>query len=121
MEKFVHAELRYESGKQMEFDIFLPKENIAFEYQGEQHYADLYHIGTLWQQKQRDKEKRKACKEREITLIEVPFWWDEQISSLAATIHKEKNDLLPQGRSGDPIPAQPIEYLGNWFFKTRYN
>ena len=73
----------------MELDIFLLKEKMAFEYQGEHHYLDNYRSGmvTVWQQRQRDEEKRKACEEKGITLIEVPYWWDRQISSLVAMIH----------------------------------
>lgn len=37
---------------------------------------------------QRDMEKKTACSDAGITLIEIPYWWDETISSLAATIQK---------------------------------
>lgn len=37
---------------------------------------------------QRDTEKKRACNDIGITLIEIPYWWDETISSLAATIKK---------------------------------
>ena len=94
-ENYLHPDLQHkESGRSMELDIFLPKEKLAFEYQGEQHYHDIYSLGSGWNQKERDKEKRILCKEKEITLIEIPYWWDKQISSLAATIQNERNDLL---------------------------
>ena len=69
-------------------------------------------LGTLWhQQRERDEEKRKACKENEITLIEVPYWWNKETSSLAATIQKERNDLIPYSMNeGQPIPTMK-EYL----------
>lgn len=35
-----------ESGKKLELDIYLPKEMLAFEYQGEQHYKDIYALGS---------------------------------------------------------------------------
>ncbi len=93
----------------MELDIFLPKEQLAFEYQGEHHFHDVYHLGASWQQKQRDKEKRESCKENEITLIEVPYWWNKEISSLAATIDNERKDLIVYPINGEqPIPT--IEY-----------
>ena len=94
-ENYYHPELqRSRIGRSMELDIFLPKERLAFEYQGEHHYRDLYSIGSGWNQKERDEEKKTLCRGRQITLIEIPYWWDKQISSLAATIQKERPDLL---------------------------
>ncbi len=88
----------------MELDIFLPKEQLAFEYQGEHHFHDLYHLGILRQQKERDNEKKNACKEHEITLIAVPYWWSKDTSSLIATIYKERKDLISHEVDGLPIP-----------------
>jgi hypothetical protein len=94
-ENYHHPELQHnESGRPMELDIFLPKERLAFEYQGEQHYHDIYLLGSAWNQKERDEEKRILCREKKITLIEIPYWWDKQSPSLASTIRKERSDLL---------------------------
>jgi hypothetical protein len=61
----------------MELDVYLPSLSLAFEYQGIQHYEDKFYFGTASREySQRDKEKRAACKEIGITLIEVPYWWD---------------------------------------------
>lgn len=90
----------------MHFDVFLKDQMVAFEYQGEQHYHDIYSLGPRWLYTQRDKEKRDECKRREITLIEVPYWWDAKAESLLATIHKHRPDLIPAAM-GTPIPASP--------------
>ncbi len=91
----------------MELDIFLPKEKLAFEYQGEHHYRDIYSMGSNWQQRQRDEEKQVACKKQKITLIEVPYWWDKESTSLATAIYKERQELLPYLKAGNLI-ADPF-------------
>lgn len=55
----------------MELDIFIPSLNLAFEYQGEQHFHETNHATSLEQIQMHDKEKRNACEQAKITLIEV--------------------------------------------------
>jgi hypothetical protein len=87
---YVHPQLRYANGQNMELDVFVPAYALAFEYQGEQHYHELSHFmsGDVIQEK--DTQKRKLCRNIGITLIEVPYWWDCKKSSLAATIHLDR-------------------------------
>lgn len=55
----------------MELDFYFPELNIAFEFQGHQHYAPSKKYGSCKEQKQRDKRKRKICDERKISLVTV--------------------------------------------------
>lgn len=56
----------------------------------------------------RDKEKRKICEKEGITLIEIPYWWDKKIPSLATTIQQQRPDLIQnQKEEGEVIPLQP--------------
>lgn len=75
---FKHPRLRFEkSNIKMEFDIFL--ENVAFEYQGEQHYYPISRFGGEESHRKtigRDKEKREAAKAAQILLIEIPYNWN---------------------------------------------
>lgn len=106
----VHLEYRDRSFKYQKtkmpivFDIFIPKLNLALEYQGEQHYDWHYLYGSPTEQRLRDDEKRRFCQKAGISLIEIPYWWDQHKSSLLATIHKFRPDLVPAPGFGTPIP-----------------
>lgn len=79
----------------MELDIFCPSYNLAFEYQGKEHYQSYYR-GLLPEQRKRDQEKQNECRARNITLIQVPYWWNDDVRSLAATIQHARPDIFLQ-------------------------
>lgn len=91
----------------MELDVFLPKEKLALEYQGQAHFKDIYSMGPQRKQKERDDEKRRACLERGITLVEVPFWWDKTKESLQNSIHQANKELIASTGDGSPISKDP--------------
>ena len=70
----------------MELDVFLPDLSVAFEYQGRQHYQDIQYFGPVQTYSSRDSAKRKKCIESGITLIEVPYSWDNTVDSLISLI-----------------------------------
>jgi hypothetical protein len=101
-----HTSLRYTDSKlPMQLDIYIPSLNLAFEYQGEQHYASHYLYGSPEIQRKRDLEKSYKCKIANITLVHIPYWWDKEKSSLVATIRKHRPDLLLGEMEGTPIPT----------------
>lgn len=72
-----------------EIDVAVPSLNLAFEYQGEQHYESNQLYGEVLSVfsfffilfksesvKKKDSRKLDLCKEEGITLIQVPYWWD---------------------------------------------
>lgn len=67
----------------MELDIWLPKNNLAFEYQGLHHFHDTDHIFGRKKQHQRllDCEKQEECSNSSIKVIAVPYWWDQTMAS----------------------------------------
>jgi hypothetical protein len=90
----------------MQLDVFLPNFVLALEYQGEQHFQDIYRFSKQEEYAARDQQKRKACLEAGITLIEIPYWWDYEEDSLRATIHSHRPDLISPG-NGAPIADSP--------------
>ncbi len=91
----------------MQLDVFVPELSLAFEYQGRQHFEDVFRFAPQKHYADRDLEKRIACKYANITLIEVPYWWDMELSSLQATIHKARPDIMEAG-TGQPIQPTPL-------------
>lgn len=68
--------------EKLRFDAYDVDNNIAYEYQGQQHYrpVDFAGRGKEWAQEQyeiirkRDVIKAEYCKKNNIPLIEVPYW-----------------------------------------------
>ncbi len=89
---FIHQDLQFPTGYNMQLDIFLPDISLAFEYQGQHHYHGHY-SGADTSCPMRDSHKRVACKATGISLIEIPYWWDNKKDSLAATIKKYRPDI----------------------------
>ena len=52
--------------------------------------------------------ERIACGDIGITLIEIPYLWNFEKSSLIAPIHKRRSDLFSSEEHGKPIPNQPF-------------
>lgn len=91
--------------------------NRSSEYNGEHHYQEMGFFGPVEAYQIRDREKLELCKRQGITMVVVPYWWDQQAASLAATLHKAApglpiaEELLCGVRSGQhsPIPTQDPE------------
>jgi len=63
--------------------------NLAFEFHGAQHYKDCPGFASLEMQQGRDNEKVELCSTNGIKLIVIPYWWDNTLESLTATILNE--------------------------------
>jgi hypothetical protein len=82
-----NVELQYtfddcEYKRKLRFDAYDKENNIAFEYQGEQHYfpVDFAGYGNEWAEEQfelnqkRDKVKEEYCERNNIPLVKIPYW-----------------------------------------------
>jgi hypothetical protein len=61
----------------LEIDIFIPQIKLGFEYNESHHYFTS-HYGklTLLEYQEKDQRKKERMREKGITLITIPFWWD---------------------------------------------
>lgn len=61
----------------LELDIYVPDQNMAFEYQGIQHFHAVKHWGgekQLQKQKEHDARKKRICSEKGINLICINYY-----------------------------------------------
>ena len=75
--------LKIKSNSILELDGYNKEHKIAFEYQGIQHYKEhsLFHtrVGSgLEKQQLHDKIKVDKCKENNVNLIIIPYWYNSQ-------------------------------------------
>ena len=62
--------------------------HVNSEYNGPQHYEEIPFFGPLEAIQERDLRKQELCRRAGIRLVSVPYWWDEQVASLAATVER---------------------------------
>jgi hypothetical protein len=76
-------------------DAFIPELNIAFEYQGRQHFDDVTHVGEATKSFAVDSVKAAALQKRSISLIEVFYGKSNSIdvSQLLNQIRDARPDL----------------------------
>jgi len=110
----------------MQIDVWVPKYNLALEYQGEQHYHDLCKAfgpsGTLALYNDRDNYKKQKAAEQGIRFLAIPYWWDGTVSSLAATLNLNFPDIFPNESPGTPISADiPEKFSSNSIYILQKN
>jgi hypothetical protein len=95
-----HPDLRFaDSGRSMQLDIFIPPD-LAIEYQGEPHFfagrQDMFGGEAGFSSLQiRDEEKRQACKEEGIKLIEITYEWDGSVEQIVEAL--KNHGVFPTG------------------------
>lgn len=87
IEEFSFPELSSTNGRPLRFDFAVLDDNdevdFLIEYQGVQHYEPKEKFGGmsgLRKQKFNDSLKREFCREKNLTLIEIPYWDEHKIT-----------------------------------------
>ena len=82
-----HPMINFKSRVPIELDIYIPALNLAFEYNGQQHYDEILGgFSPIEVNKSRDQEKQSLCLSHNIHLIDIPYWWDQNSTSLSILI-----------------------------------
>ena len=88
IENYHHPLLLNSSDVPLEYDIFIPALNLAFEYQGEQHFDDMpVTSGSIEHSQIRDQWKVTLSEQLSVKLILIPFWWDKTLSTLLSALN----------------------------------
>eukprot|EP00026_Physarum_polycephalum_P000469 Phypoly_transcript_00470.p1 GENE.Phypoly_transcript_00470~~Phypoly_transcript_00470.p1 ORF type:complete len:781 (-),score=102.87 Phypoly_transcript_00470:244-2586(-) len=96
------SELKYasHSSHQLELDVWLPEQNICFEFQDPYHYVtSWYYQQSVKQQQYQDNEKWNVVRNTGLRLVVIPCWWDGSLKRLMATIHFYCPELFPPVKS----------------------
>jgi len=54
-------------------------------------------------------DKKFVCKTANITLLEIPYWWDNSADSIAASLKELRSDLITAQVKALPIPKTPFK------------
>lgn len=85
----IHQYRPYYLGK-LSYDVFVCGENIAFEYQGKQHFEPVDFFGgekSFDEQQKRDKIKKELSAKNNIKLIYINYWEDITVELIKNKIH----------------------------------
>lgn len=96
--EYMFRDLFTEKGNPLRFDFALFAENGALkgliEYQGEQHYRSINGTNFGKQQREKtDKQKRIYCKQRNIHLVEIPYYEHAEFATLRALVELYANPV----------------------------
>eukprot|EP00026_Physarum_polycephalum_P002429 Phypoly_transcript_02435.p1 GENE.Phypoly_transcript_02435~~Phypoly_transcript_02435.p1 ORF type:complete len:884 (+),score=75.70 Phypoly_transcript_02435:120-2771(+) len=97
----------YPTGGYMEFDMWIPKYDLCFEFQDSHHYTTTwYYQATKTQIQKKDKTKKEAAQKLGMTLVHVPYWWDGSQLGVVSSIVFLRPDINIDCEAY-PIPLNP--------------
>ena len=83
---YYHPEIVNHTGRRLQLDVWIPSINLAFEYSPKSTHSTSAVI-------ERDKIKKKRCKELGITLISLNETWDGSLDIVRSEIMDRRPEL----------------------------
>ena len=68
--------------KVLPFDFYLPRFNTCIEFDGKQHYENVFGTESFEKTKKHDNIKNEYCEAKNIKLIRIPYWESGRIGSI---------------------------------------
>eukprot|EP01127_Copromyxa_protea_P002960 TRINITY_DN1286_c0_g1_i2.p1 TRINITY_DN1286_c0_g1~~TRINITY_DN1286_c0_g1_i2.p1 ORF type:complete len:431 (+),score=79.85 TRINITY_DN1286_c0_g1_i2:62-1354(+) len=101
IQNHLHPDLYWNKDyRKVQLDVWIPDLQLAFEFQGQQHYHELRGAfgdsSSLKKNILRDEAKQKMCDKAAITLVQVPYWWDSSLTSLSEIVRETRPDLVEE-------------------------
>lgn len=85
---------------QQRFDFYFPAINAALEYDGRQHFEETNFFMPLEQIQALDKKKNQYCKENDITLYRIPYYFtNKEVQQVLDQIINKFNDYPKRSRN----------------------
>jgi len=108
---FEREDLIYSDTKRpFKLDIYLPRLSIAFEYLEDPNSGAQYAMGAHYSIYHFFKAKRIVCESRNITLVEVPSYWDRKKSSLISVVKRLRPEIFQEKSTNTPTPASTSNF-----------
>lgn len=70
--------------KPLPFDFYLPQYNLIIEFDGQQHFREVYNR-DFETTKKHDEIKNKYCEDNDIDLLRIPYWDGNDIEKIIST------------------------------------
>eukprot|EP00026_Physarum_polycephalum_P003642 Phypoly_transcript_03655.p1 GENE.Phypoly_transcript_03655~~Phypoly_transcript_03655.p1 ORF type:complete len:704 (+),score=96.89 Phypoly_transcript_03655:68-2113(+) len=93
----------------MEFDLWIPKYHLCFEFQDDYHYTTAWYFHSTKQAIfQKDILKHEKARAKGMDLVHIPCWWDGSVAELVLAICFLRPDLhLVPEEICDPFSLNP--------------
>ena len=71
--------------KPLSFDFYLPNNNMCIEFDGKQHYSDVFGDESFIKTKLHDDIKDKYCEKNKISMLRIPYWEYNKIENILSS------------------------------------